>query len=324
MDQQPHQGNIGEEQARVIVNALMDDANLVNIRTFVIVARFLSFKAAARYLCLTPGAVSHRMAKLEDALGFALFNRLTRGISLTIDGERLKNICRNAFQRFQDEVQTQLGHSSFGSLTIYSHYSIGLAWLMPRIASFYASNQTVQLHILTGNDPVSFTATTQTDLAIYYANGHFPGLNSKHIMDETVFPVCSPQYARDHGLSDDPSLLAACTLLSDSAAWHYSAPMAEWQEWCGQFNIALKPDTPTAFFDTSLGAATAACHHMGVAIGRSHIVRHMLDEGKLVRLFPSLPAQRSKYGYYAVWPRNAYTPGHIRALLSWLCGEGTC
>lgn len=59
------------------------------LRTFGIVARHDSFAAAADVLNLTKGAVSHRIRGLERALGFALSNRLPRGISLTPGGRDL-------------------------------------------------------------------------------------------------------------------------------------------------------------------------------------------------------------------------------------------
>lgn len=59
------------------------------LRTFGIVARHDSFAAAADVLNLIKGAVSHRIRGLERALGFALFNRLPRGISLTPGGREL-------------------------------------------------------------------------------------------------------------------------------------------------------------------------------------------------------------------------------------------
>ena len=62
------------------------------LRTFGIVARHDSFAAAADVLNLTKGAVSHRIRGLERALGFALSNRLPRGIILIY---YLSFSCRN-------------------------------------------------------------------------------------------------------------------------------------------------------------------------------------------------------------------------------------
>lgn len=312
-----------EGQSRTIIGVLTDDANLINVRTFVMAARFLSFKAASRYLCLTPGAVSHRIAKLEDLLGFPLFRRLTRGIALTPEGERLVAVCLQAFSRYREEISSQVGQGHFTTLTIYSHYSIASAWLIPRLAEFHAAHPTLQLHMQTGNDPMTFTAASPVDVAVYYANGPFPGLESRRFMDEDIFPVCSPAYAKRHALTDQPHKLEGCTLLADAAAWHFSAPLAEWQEWCGQHSLALAPHTPQISFDTSAAAALAACHHMGIAIGRRRIVQSLLDEGKLVAPFPALPALRSDLGYYAVWPRAASLPPKVALFLHWLEEAGS-
>ena len=91
------------EHARSIAHVLSDDANLLIIKTFVIAARYMSFKAAARHLCLTPGAVSHRIARLEQVLGFPLFNRLTRSVTLTVEGERLRAVYESALVRIKAE-----------------------------------------------------------------------------------------------------------------------------------------------------------------------------------------------------------------------------
>ena len=53
------------QRSRSIARVLNDDASLINIKTFAIAARYMSFKAAARHLGLTSGAVSHRIARLE-------------------------------------------------------------------------------------------------------------------------------------------------------------------------------------------------------------------------------------------------------------------
>lgn len=311
-----------QNQSRTVIGVLTDDANLINVRTFVMAGRFLSFKAAARYLCLTPGAVSHRIAKLEDLLGFPLFRRLTRGIALTPAGERLMAVCLQAFSRYSEEITAQVGQGRFTTLTIYSHHSIASTWLIPRLADFHEAHPSLQLHVQTGNEPVTFTAACPVDVAVYYANGLFPGLESRLFMDEEIFPVCSPAYAERHDLTGQPHKLGECTLLADAAAWHFAAPLAEWQEWCGAQGLTLASHAPLLSFDTSAAAALAACHHMGLAMGRRRIVQSLLDEGKLMAPFPALPALRSDLGYYAVWPRAASLPPKVEIFLQWLHAAG--
>jgi DNA-binding transcriptional LysR family regulator len=57
------------------------------IRTFVALVEAKGFKRAADRMGLVKSAVSRRIRDLEDRLGARLFNRTTRGISLTGAGE---------------------------------------------------------------------------------------------------------------------------------------------------------------------------------------------------------------------------------------------
>ncbi|MGO4841379.1 LysR family transcriptional regulator, partial [Rhizobiaceae sp. 2RAB30] len=62
---------------------------LETLHAFDVAARTGSFSSAAETLNLTHGAVSRQIAKLEDWLGFKVFERGARGVSLTIEGNRL-------------------------------------------------------------------------------------------------------------------------------------------------------------------------------------------------------------------------------------------
>ncbi len=60
-----------------------------NLRLFTVVARHLSFTAAAAELHLSKGAVSYQITRLENELGFEVFSRQKRGVTLTEEGNRL-------------------------------------------------------------------------------------------------------------------------------------------------------------------------------------------------------------------------------------------
>lgn len=63
--------------------------SLEQLLAFQHVAEQLSFKKAADQLFLTATALSHRIKKLEQQLNIQLFERRTRSISLTPEGEYL-------------------------------------------------------------------------------------------------------------------------------------------------------------------------------------------------------------------------------------------
>jgi DNA-binding transcriptional LysR family regulator len=63
--------------------------DIYQLKTFVAVAREGSITRASERLHLSQPAVSAHIKAIEDALGLALFERTSRGMSLTRDGERL-------------------------------------------------------------------------------------------------------------------------------------------------------------------------------------------------------------------------------------------
>lgn len=67
----------------------MRDSSHKGLRAFCIVARRLSFKAAADELCVTPSAVSHQIKALEQRLQTKLFLRHAQAIVLTDPGAEL-------------------------------------------------------------------------------------------------------------------------------------------------------------------------------------------------------------------------------------------
>lgn len=63
--------------------------DFLGLEAFVAIAERGSFNKAAAHLGITQTALSHRMRKLEDYLGIALFHRTTRQVSLTPAGLEL-------------------------------------------------------------------------------------------------------------------------------------------------------------------------------------------------------------------------------------------
>ena len=146
----------------------------------------------------------------------------------------------------------------------------------------------MQLHVRTGNAPIDFHGDSTVDVALYYAESHVSGLTSRKFMDEATLPVCSPEYAQKHDLIGHPENLPACTLLHDSAAWHYAATTAEWQEWADRNHVDISNCLNFVTFDHTYGASVAASHGLGVALGRCSLIAPLLAEQKLVTPFPDL------------------------------------
>ncbi|PKB20165.1 DNA-binding transcriptional regulator DsdC [Janthinobacterium sp. 64] len=292
-------------------------SQFANLHTFLVAARHASFALAAQELALTPSAVSHRIARLESSLGLRLFQRLTRQVKLTADGERIFA----ALQIGWDGLQVALagGDTLTGSLTVHARPSIAQCWLVPRLAGFAAQYPDVSIDLRVGNESVDFRAG-QVDLALHYGDGSFPGLASRKLMGEWLAPVCSPDYAREHGLLDAPHNLPGATVLHDTLAWPACAPDAEWRLWLdGQAPEVTLP-TRSLRFDRADLCAQAAIHHAGVAMGRRQLVQPWVDSGQLVLPFGDF-SLASPQAYYLVHSGRAALPARVQALFDWLLGQ---
>ena len=111
--------------------------NSLQIHYFLHLCRTGSFSETARQLFVAQPAVSKQIAGLEKELGFALFTRTNRGVSLTPGGQLLCEFFTEAedtFQRVRAEaerrMQGQREHLAIGLLE-----SLGLDELQPVIAS---------------------------------------------------------------------------------------------------------------------------------------------------------------------------------------------
>lgn len=94
--------------------------NFKVLTTFLAVAENASFRKASEQLHLSLPAVSMQIKQMEERLGLALFQRTTRKVELTPEGEQLLISARKAvaelegaLARLQQSADAQQGHLSF-------------------------------------------------------------------------------------------------------------------------------------------------------------------------------------------------------------------
>src|SRR3954452_20315913 len=94
-----------------------------SIEYFLRVAEAKSVAAAANKLEVTPSAVSKVIAALEGSIGFSLFNRSTRHLSLTHGGEIYLERCRHILQQVAESESAgrRLRTSPAGTVKVGLH-----------------------------------------------------------------------------------------------------------------------------------------------------------------------------------------------------------
>src|SRR6201987_4771692 len=165
---------------------------LSSLRAFEAAARHMSFSKAADELHVTPAAISHQIHALEEDLGVRLFHRGNRAIELTASARVLLPGLSDAFAGIQTAVRRLRQHNDTGTLTITASPSIAAKWLVLRLHRFQAQWPEIDVRISTSDDLVDLTRG-DFDLAIRYGAGRYPGLAVELLMQNEVFPACSPQ-----------------------------------------------------------------------------------------------------------------------------------
>ena len=106
------------------------------LRAFDVAARNLNLSAAAEEMNVTHAAVSRQVKQLEERLGVKLFERLPRGLKLTVHGALLAEGTREAFDRLATAIEDVSAPAVRRKLTISTFSSLATRWLMPRVQAF--------------------------------------------------------------------------------------------------------------------------------------------------------------------------------------------
>jgi DNA-binding transcriptional LysR family regulator len=116
------------------------------LKTFLTVARFLSFNRAATHLHYAQSSISSQIQALEDELGVQLFDRLGRGILLTDAGMRLLQYAEKIID-LADETRSELvgAKELTGALTIKMPETLGVHRLPDVIGVFRSCFPKVRL-----------------------------------------------------------------------------------------------------------------------------------------------------------------------------------
>ena len=284
------------------------------LRAFEAAARHESFAKAADELAVTPAAVSQQIRQLEADLGVTLFRRLPRGLVLTQAGRSALPEFGQAFAHLSRAVEGLRGGSLVGPLVVSVIPSLAGRWLVPRLGRFVAAYPEIEITVRSELRNVDF-AREDVDLGIRYGKGIYPGLDTRPLFTERVFPVCAPALLAGERPLRKLDDLRHHTLLHDRQL-SSDEPSLYWRTWLRDFGVeGWDQDRGPGFTDSLM--MLAACERgLGVALGRGGLCADELASGRLVRPFQeSRPAD---YAYYAVTPPGHAETPRVGAFLAWL------
>ena len=281
-----------------------------------------SLVMAARALRVAPSAVTKRLAALEAGLGLRLFQRTTRRVSPTAEGdalcERAVHLLRG-FEQVEAELRERQSEPA-GPVRLAATFGFGRLWVGPALAEFQAQYPGVQVQLqLTEQLP---------DLAVEGFDGaiwlwHAPTERSAEWVSRRLATnrrvlVAAPSYLTQHGTPKTLPDLAAhsCLVVRENGG----GPGQRFDHW--RLQSAGDAQLKHVPVNGPLSSNSGELVRDWCLAGRGIMLRSLWDiapqlaSGALVRVLPEHAMPDADIHWLA--PHRPQTPRRIRLLIDFL------
>jgi LysR family transcriptional regulator, glycine cleavage system transcriptional activator len=287
------------------------------LRAFWAAARHKSFAAAAEELFVTASAVSLQIRQLEEELDFRLFERTPKGLVLTAEGSRLLPGINQAFEHLKGTIAAiDDAAPGRGALSISVAPSFATKWLMPRLGGFLQRYPGIEVDVKANIELTDF-AKDDVDLAIRYGGGEYPGLTVELLLEDRMFPVCSPELLMRYGQRDPLRVFNEAALLHDASSDRDPA-VPSWKMWLKAAGMEQVDWRKGPRFNQTALSLDAAIGGLGIALAPALLVEGDLAAGRLVRL--TRDELKGGFAYYLVHPADKAQLPPLQHFKGWLRG----
>lgn len=180
--------------------------DLADLRAFIAVADLGSFVAAAQALHLSQPALSRRVDKLEQALGFKLFERTTRKVELNAMGRSFMPRARHVLNELENALlgMTELSDRLRGQVTVACIPSAVGAFVARGLSEFHRQFPRIRVNLMddAATNVLLAVARAEADFGISYLGTKEPDLEFDPLIEEDFVLACPP----DHPLARRSSI----------------------------------------------------------------------------------------------------------------------
>jgi len=289
---------------------------LDSLKVFEAAARHLSFSLAADELCISKGAVSYQIRKLETDLDCALFKRSIRQVYLTEPGQKLFQKTRLLFDELVQTLEQLSPNENNHDVYIAATTYVAMRWLSSRIARFNELNPDVSIILQHAVNSGDFKLQ-DVDIAIRW--GACKGQKDRSRLLEmpmSLYPVCSPKLLErfnidltDNGFKRsvlaEPPFDSIPLLCEDRS-------LDLWLEWYGQQAQPL--NNPRRIITDANVRTQAAIDGQGWTMADA-LLQSDLASGLLVSPFRH---RLEGYGYALLTAPGRHMNKKVKSLTEWL------
>lgn len=280
--------------------------SLGGLRAFESAARLGRMSLAANELCVTPGAVSRSIRRLEQELGVTLFGGPKGALRLTARGQELATALTDAFGRIESSIGPYFDEIP-GALQLSCPSSLAVRWLIPRLPKLQQVAADIPVHLTTSNRPIDFLRGSY-DVAIR--------LTEHAVPDDARISQLFPEFI---GLVGPTHLLTLEAAPSHTALAHLPILCSQtrprlWEYWAERQSIPSARSFSE--FEHLYYVIEAVKAGLGICVAPWPLVIDDLDAGQLLAPFGFIAS-----GHDYIVARRKIRSARIERLCEWLVDE---
>ncbi|MCB1815078.1 MAG: LysR family transcriptional regulator [Candidatus Competibacteraceae bacterium] len=281
------------------------------LKLFVRVASLGAFGKAGREFGLSPTAATQRIQGLETELGVKLFNRTTRAVALTADGEVFLVHAKRIIESIEDARSDLSGGTKNikGELRVAGSASFGRRYIAPYITEFLRAYPDVRVR-LELSDGVVDIVEQGFDLALRIGTLTSSTLVARKLAENPRLLVATKAYLDAAGRPQRPEDLAAhnCIVLGENRNWKLRDTTGEVHE------VRVTGNFTTNYGEVITEAALAGG---GIALKSLWDIRHLLTAGSLLPVLEDYTVE-PVWSLWAVRPPGQVAPARVRAFIDFM------
>ncbi|ALI03148.1 HTH-type transcriptional activator AaeR [Pseudomonas sp. FW306-02-F02-AA] len=288
----------------------MDKLNAMAV--FVRVVERGSFSAVARELQTSQPTISKILRALETELGGKLIARSTRQLSLTDEGQRYYNECRQILVAVDSaEHSFQSGREAVaGPLRVGSSVSFGRLQIAARLPDFLERYPHVEIDLQL-SDQNQDLVSEGLDVTLRIGELSDSGLIARQIGTTHRVTVASPNYLARHGQPHTPEELSQhnCllfNLLSSQNQWIY-------EKNAQRYNVRIKGNAQS---NNSEAIREMVLGGLGIALSPVWLFSEDLKAGRVIAILQDYRAQ--SLPIHAVFPANRRQSARVKAFVDYM------
>jgi len=278
------------------------------LRLFVRTIELGSLSAAAREAGTTQPTVSKLLAQLEEDLAVRLFERSTRGLSPTEQGQQFHRDSKLVLEQYDaavSAVQGMTGKPS-GLLRVNAPVALGQYRLNAIVQQFLAAHPAIEIELIL-NDRFVDLVGEGVDIAFRLGGVPPPDAVGRRLATIPRMLVAAPGYLAGRGTPVTPQDLSAHDFVR--FAWTPGSTLALSRNGEGvQVAAACRYRVNNA-----LAIREALALGSGIGVCPEWLVRDLLDSGALVRVLPDWSA--SPQDLYLLYPSRRFQPLRARLFI---------